>query len=298
MSDRLFDKIWKVTAWRETVPPSAKQFSTKQLRPGEQLEITDVRVKFKVERSFTKHPNACDIEIFNLEREESRDLETLPLKVQLEAGYDGNSRLMYIGDLRFGMTKQDGGQNNVTLLQLGDGDRSLARTRVSRSYAPGTTYRTILADVARAMGMQLPENLATDPALDRQFVSGSVAHGPARDMLSNLLAPFGYHWSVQNGALRALQDHEVVNGGLTAIPVDREHGMLGSPQFGTPPKSGKPPHMTVDMLLYPELLPGDLVQLTSLTKNGLFRIDRVTHTGDSHAEGTGSWTTTIEIKPY
>jgi hypothetical protein len=291
--DDLINKIWKVTAWRDAVPASPWVYTSKRLVPGEQIEITEFDIKFKVERSFTKHPNACDVQIYNLPEATRADLETMPLRVQLEAGYNGVSRLMYIGDLRFGMTELNGATHE-TLLQLGDADRAITHARTNRSYKPGTTYRTVLKDAASSLGMTLPPNLLSDPSLDRQFVAGTVAHGPAREVLTQTLAPFGYHWSVQNGQLRILKDEEVVSG--TALPIDEEHGMIGSPHFGSPPRSGKPPHVTVKMLLYPEIVPGDVVKLTSKLKNGIFRVEKVVHTGDSHA--AGEWVTEIEIKPY
>ena len=70
--------------------------------------------------------------------------------------------------------------------------------------------------------------------------------------------------------------------------------MIGTPEFGSPPKSGKPPHMTVRCLLYPELVPGDLVQLSSRAKSGLFKLVKVTHSGDTHA---ADWQTEVEIQP-
>lgn len=292
MSDRLFKKIVKVSAWRETIPTNPTQFVTEQLVPGEQLDITDLRIHFKVRRSLHKTPNQSDIYISNLADASRADLETKPLSVQLEAGYDGVARLLFIGDLRFGMSEQKG-PTWETLLQVGDGSREYSHARVNRSYRPGTTVRTILRDAAASMGLTLPKNLESDPALDRQFITGTISHGPVRDELSRLLAPFGYHWSVQNGILRVLRDEEVSS--LTALPIDQDHGMIGTPQYGSPPRSGKPPHVKVKCLLYPELTPGDVVQLTSKSKKGLYRLERVDHEGDSHGS---SWFTECELQPF
>lgn len=253
-----------------------------------------MRVQFRVHRSLTKHPNTCDITITNLAATSRVDLETKPLLVVLNAGYDNNLKLLYTGDLRFGMTKQEGASWE-TLLQLGDGDCMHRWSRVNKSYKDGTSVRTVLRDAARSMGLVLPKNLDSDKSLDRSFPTGTTSHGPTRDELTRLLSPFGYHWSIQNGVLHVLRDDEP--GSSTPFAIDEAHGMIGTPEFGSPPRSGKPPHMTIKNLLYPELTPGSLVYLTSKVKTGMFRLELVKHTGDTHGSGDTSWTTTVEIKP-
>ncbi len=284
-----FKRIVRVTTFREGVPADPTRFFLTAL--SNSLEINAMRVRFKVHRSLTKHPNQCDITITNLGEINRFDLETKPLQVQLDAGYEDDAlRLVYTGELRFGMTKEEG-PNWSTLMQLGDGDSAHRWSRCNKSYAPGTSIRTVLRDAAKSFGYELPANLAKDKTLDRSFATGTTSHGPTRDELTRLLAPFGYHYSVQNGVLRVLRDDEVTPG--QAIPIGEQYGMIGTPEFGSPPRSGKPPHMTVKMLLYPEISPGDTVQLTSKVKNGLFRVEVVRHDGDTHGK---PWTTELEIK--
>ncbi len=287
---RHFKKICQVSCFRENVPADPTKFNVQRF--NDQIQITDLRIEFKVDRTLTKTPDSCDITITNLSRDTRSLIERKPLNVEIAAGYDGEARLMFAGDLRFGMTKLKH-PNWETLLQLGDGDCHHRWARVNRSYSTAVTVRQVLTDTARSMGLVLPTNLANDKSLDSQFAAGQVAMGAARDKLTQLLAPYGYHWSVQNGKLQVLRDEDVHS--LSPIPIDEAHGMIGTPEFGSPPRSGKPPHMTVRTLLYPELLPGNLIQLTSIVKSGLFRIEHVKHEGDTHGP---KWETEIEIKPY
>lgn len=288
----LFKRAVKITTFRESIPQQPTSFQV--TRTPNTTEITDLRVQFRVDRSLTKSPNTCDVTITNLAESTRVDLETKPLLVTVNAGYDDELKLLYEGDLRFGMTKQVG-PNWETLLQLGDGDCMHRWARVNRSYAPGTTVRTVLRDACRSMGYELPKNLESDPALNQMLPNGRTSHGPSRDELTKLLAPFGYHYSIQNGVFQVLRDDEVSS--TSAIPLSEREGMIGTPEFGSPPRSGKPPHVTVRMLLYPELSPGCLVQLTSRVKSGLFRLERVRHSGDTHGTGDNSWTTEVELKP-
>lgn len=288
---RLFKRQVAVTVWSESTPSDPTNYSPQRLGPQEQLEIVGLRTQFKVVRDFSKHPNTAEVQITNLSPNSRALLQQRPLKVQIMAGYDGTARLIAQGDIRYSASKQDG-VDWVTLLQIGDGARAYANARVNKSFGANATYRQVLTEVVRSMGMKLPSALATNFDLDKKFVTGATIHGPARDELSRLLDPFGLQWSIQNGVLRILTDQAATPG--TALPLGEEQGMIGTPEFGSPPKSGKPPHMTVKCLLYPELIPGDKVKLTSKAKSGVFKLVKVEHSGDTAG---GDFITTVEIKP-
>lgn len=289
MPFNLFKRNVKVTCWRETVPTDVTKFEVSRL--PNQTEIKDLRVQFHIRRDHSKHPNSCDVTITNLSQTTRADLETKPLMVQLEAGYNDVSRFMFAGDLRFAMTKMDG-PNWHTLLQLADGDCHFRWSRMNKNYGKNTTVKTVLRDAAKSMGMVLPKHVEADPVLNQALPLGALAYGPTRDVLTKYLAPYGYSWSIQDGQLSILRDDRTHAD--TYREIGEEFGMIGSPEFGSPPKSGKPPHMTVSMLLYPELRPGGKVKLTSKVKNGFFKIERVEHKGDTHGH---DWTTEVELKP-
>lgn len=289
MSLRLFKRGVRVTCWREDVPADPTVF--KVTPAGSQLEITDLRVQFRVRKDLEKTPNTCDVTITNLSETTRTELETKPLNVQLEAGYDDVFRFMFLGDLRFAMTKMDG-PNWHTLLQLGDGDCHYRWARMNKSYQANTPLKQVLRDAAKSMGLPLPKNVEEDPELNEVFSGGELAFGKTRDQLTRFLAPYGYSWSIQNGQLRVLRDDRTHTD--TYKVISEENGMIGSPEFGTPPKSGEPPHMTVNMLLYPELMPGDKVELISKVKNGFFKVIDVQHAGDTHGN---TWDTQVELKP-
>lgn len=293
---RLFKRIARVSCWRETVPKDPTLFVS-ELVPGTAIDITDLRIQFQINKSLPRGkrhrapPNTCDITISNLASKTRADLETKPLFVQLDAGYDDVPRMIFVGDLRFGMTKLVG-TDWETLLQLGDADCHYRWARLNKSYPAGTKVRDIVRDTAGSMGMEMPPELEQDRELDAKISYGSTAHGPARDYLSHVLSPYGYTWSFQDNRLQILRERDVKN--TLPIPIDEEHGMIGTPEFGSAPRSGKPPHMTVRTLLYPQISPGALVRLTSKVKSGDFKVEQVRHRGDSHGE---VWESEFELKP-
>ena len=287
---QLFGRTARLTLLREKPVVGTSAFTGKSV--GEQITIENLRIKFKIERSLSKHPDVCDINVYNLSDRSRIDVESKPLRVQLDAGYRELPRLMFVGDLRFAMTEL-ANETWDTLLQCGDGDRAHFGAKLSKSYGAGTPIKQVLKDVAGTMGLVLPKNVLQDPALDAQFSAGKHAHGRSRDLLASLLSPYGYTYTRQGGQIVVLRENETSPG--EAIPISEKQGMIGTPEFGSPPKSGKPPHIKVKLALYPELCPGQTIDLNSRFKKGLFRIEKARHEGDTMSKD--GWVTEIEIKP-
>lgn len=280
----MFNHAWKVTAYSA----SPDRYFT-QVRKA--VEITDLRIQFSVEKHLAKEPNAATLTVTNASKTTRSFLETKPLIVQIAAGYDGVARHLFTGDLRFAKSTREG-TDWETELQLGDGDRAYRYARVSRSYKAGTSVIVALREAAAALGLDLPGPITTSPALATQFAAGVVLHGPARDELTKLLAPYGYHWSIQDGKLVILKDAEIRAD--RAIVISADAGMIGSPEFGEPATKGAPPSLTVRTLLYPEVTPGGKISVESKAIRGVFKVVRVVHAGDSHGD---DWTTEIEARP-
>ncbi len=283
---RHFGRVYKLTLYRTSTPLFDEQFSVNQTDSG--IEITDLRMEFEVERNLTKHPNSCSITVTNLNKAARTALSKKPLKVVLEAGYDGVARLLYSGDMVFGMSTLKG-PDWSTLIQCGDGDRISASARINRSYPGGTAVKSVLKDLAESMGQKLPANVLRDRNLDSEL-QGYAAFGSTSDQLTRVLLPFDYTWSIQNGQLQILKISETAGDYL----IDETASIIGSPEFGSPPRSGKPPHVTVKMLLYPELRPGGRAKVKTAALNGTYKIHNVKHSGDTHGE---HWTTSAELKP-
>lgn len=284
----------RLVVFRTTTPANGEDFFVQRLGgPGGEtngIVITDLRMKFSVERDLKKHPNKCEIEIYNLAPTTRAALETEPLEVEFSAGHDGVNRLLFKGDLLHARSKQEG-PNWVTRLQVSDGLRAFARARVNKSYRSGTPVKTILRDVARTMGQTLPREVEASTVLDAQIASGTVMSGASRDELERLLAPYGYDFSFQNGRLQVLRDEDSRN---DTWPINESVGMIGTPEYGHARRKGKPPSMDVTSLLYPELLPGGKVEITSLAAKGLFKLVKVKSHGDTHGD---EWFTEAEVKP-
>lgn len=255
------------------------------------IVIRDMRCTFSVERSSGSDPNKADIIISNLDKATRDDIVRTPCTIELAAGYDNEARHIFTGDVRFGYTDPTTAKVE-TRIALADGERAWRYARVNRSYPPGTDVKTVLRDAARSMQVALPPNIESSLELREQFATGFSAFGATRDELTRLLAPYGYTWSIQNGQLQILKDEQVRSS--QAWLIDASKGLIGSPTWSVPTQPGEKPKLTMRVLLYPELYPASLINVVSEDVTGLFKVEKVTHTGDTHGE---DWTTTIECKP-
>ena len=256
---------------------------------GYVFDYPGFRIQFKVDHNLKSHPNTAEITMTNLGPESRLALSRPDSAVQLEAGYDGQPRLLFFGDVRFAESTYSG-TDWTTKILAGDGAHAYARSRVNRSYKLGTSVLTVVRDCARSLGLAMPKNLEADPELQKQFASGHALEGWARDRMTELLAPFGYTWSIQHGKLLALRDDDVRQD--AAFLIDVPDSMVGSPELSTPQaENPKKRTCTAKVLLYPEIAAGSRVRVRSRNVFGDMRAERVTHTGDTHGQ---DWTTEVE----
>ncbi len=291
-----FDRACKLTLFRQPAGfIGANPSWFEELGNG--VEISDVRqVAFRIEKNLAKEPNTAEVTIYNLAERSRNELDYLPLRVHIEAGHAGTSRLLFVGDLRPGSGSTLEGTEWVTKLRLGDGTRAFTEARINRSYKPGTPLRAILRDAARSLGLSLPSAIDRAPEFTAQIASGEGLTGYASDELTRLLAAYGYTWSIQNGRLQVLRDEQGLVGEVRVI--SQTTGMLGVPSIKTPaPRSGKSkkkgkiPSLSIRHILDGSFMPGQLIVPQSLNIDGTYKISTVKHEGNLQ-----DWTTEIEAR--
>ena len=284
---QLYDWVYRVTVVQQPVGfiGSHPQFFESL---GNAIEFTDMRMKFDVKKSLGKEPNSCKIIFSNLSEHTRSELERKPLGVTLAAGYRGSGpRLLFTGDLVRSVSVYRGTDWETTM-QVRDGGRAYAYARSNLSYKKGVRVDQVISDVAATMGLKLPIEIDQAPELKQALASGISLHGPTRDVLTRLLAPYGFNWSVQNGRLQVLKDGQLRAG--EALLINQDSGLIGSPQRSVPDKPEGKSELTLETLLFPEVMPAQSIQVESRTFNGPFRTKEVTHAGDTHGD---DWKTEV-----
>jgi hypothetical protein len=255
-------------------------------------EITGLRVTFQVEKHLGKEPNTCTVTVYNLAEETRQLFQSKPLHVRLEAGYDGETALLFAGDVRWAQSKHVG-VDWETVVELADGDRAFRHARITKAFTRGVKARAAVINVIQSMGFAVPAAVRTGfQELDAQYASGLALAGASSTELSRLLEPYGLTWSIQDGRVQILRERDVRSD--VPIEISADAGMVGTPELAAPEKPGKKPTLTVESLIYPTLTPGGRIDVRSRSIRGIFKVQKVRHTGDTHGS---EWLTSVEAIP-
>jgi len=287
----LFNRAARVSSWttpKKVAGLDPSFFDTQ----GNGFEVDALRLQFKIDKNLTGEPNTAEVTITNAAPDTRTALCKKPSQVRIEAGYqDTGARLLFTGDLRFG-TSVHNGTDWDTKLQLADGGRAISTARARRSFAKPISAFEVMTYVATTLNLKLPPEVEQDPELRAAFANGVSVNGASRDVLTRLLAPYGYGWSVQNGRLQIIQDGQIVQG--QSWVISKETGMIGYPRITAPAKGTSTCDIDVDVALFPELTPGQSVKIESEILTGVYKLIQVVHEGDTRGD---DWKTSCKCRP-
>lgn len=269
-----------------------------------------LKAMFKVERNLSSDPNKGEVVLNNLSDLTRSKLSKLTDDNQLiiEAGYGGiptfpaapSTAQIFQGNID-SVTHQKSNVEWVTKIQSADGGRQIRKSRVIKTWRRGTPLKQIILDLAKStklnlgnLGKQLNSNLIvndTTAALRPLDVSqekintGVVAAGNAFSEFRKYVKAAGFGVSIQDGQIQLLRDIETVDDLPTNLTFNT--GLIGSPELG---EKGI---VKARSLLQPRLIPGKKLFLQSKEFDGLFKILKVIHSGDTWGS---NWFSDIECK--
>lgn len=239
-------------------------------------EITEMHIRFRVEKSLKKEPNTSTISVFNLSpslRESLEKAKTTP--VRLEAGYGGENSLLFLGQVR-SATSTTQGPDIITTVEGTDGETAIQGARVAISVPPKTSPKTILEQIAggfgAALGLGNVSAFADKIQGQNLFPGGKVITGSASQAMDALTGSAGLSWSVQDGKLQVIDKKDPLDG--LAFELTSDSGLVGSPSVDS---KGV---VNFQCLLMPNMRPGALAVFKTRSINGGYRLQKVTYTGD------------------
>lgn len=256
-----------------------------------------LRVSFRIERQLQKEPNSLELTIWNLAKESRNRLQEKGITTEIEAGYFGNTSVVFKGSLEYGATTRQG-PDWVTTLQSSDGGPQFRGSRLNLSFDAGTTLTDALKTAAEAIGVGLGNvqqaiNEGAPRSSAVQYVKGLVLSGPAAQQFDKIAKRGGWDWSIQDGQIQLTKPGGVINPN-EAILLTQGTGLIGTPE------RGEKGIVTARSLLQPELLPGKRTEIRAgrngdtFEIDGFYRIDKVKIVGDT---GGQEWYSEIEARP-
>ncbi|PRG63830.1 hypothetical protein C6T69_23370 [Burkholderia multivorans] len=219
---------------------------------GEALDLSELRIVFRVQRGDLQTPNSARIRVYNVSDNTAQKVEREYSRVVLQAGYEGNYGIIFDGSLvqvRRGRESQTDTYLDIT---AADGDMAYNFAVVNTTLAAGSTPEDHVKVCTAAMGQfGVAEGYRPDLG-GRPLPRGKVMFGMARDHLETVARSTQTLWSIQDGKLQMVPETSYVPGEIPSITS--ESGMVGLPEQT---QNG----ITVKMLLNPSIKIGRLVKL-------------------------------------
>lgn len=258
------------------------------------LRTEGLYLDFQIEKSLAQEPNKAAITVYNLSAEHRKAVEDLStydplvkaktrpnanahkvpktgkIRVELEAGYEDFSGVIFRGDLRWARSTFSGG-TWATEIEGEDGGRTYLASRISQAFPAGTTAYNVVTACADAMGLGRGNLANVADKLAWAYSHGTVASGWAAEELAGVIRRSGLRYSIQNGAL--FFENIALRTELPALVIAPDSGLVGYPAKDA---NGL---VTFTSLLHPDLAPGAYVALQSSHISGNLKIYRVTYSG-------------------
>ncbi len=189
------------------------------------------------------------------------------------------------------MEVDDNGEDSILTLKCEDAGQIMTAARLNQSYSSGTDTVTIVVDLINAMGLTVNDtnlrNLMQSSLLKRAIPIGKLqqiggynaSRVPAAQQLRRIMKSLNLRWSAQDGRFLLL-DRESVIPGYPPIVLSAATDSL----FNNP-RRRQAQQMAVQTWATPEIRPGREVLIQANELSTQYRVDRVTHTGDTEEGG-------------
>lgn len=228
-----------------------------------------LRFIFSCEKTNEKTTNKATLDIYNLNKDSRGILESKNSRIVIEAGYETTKQVIFQGDITK-VVHESEPPDIISKCELGDGDNSYRTSRMDVSLPPGATTQQAFNEVISKSGMNVGAVLGIPST---KYANGLVLSGMVRDVLDELCKKNDLEWSIQNEALQIIPKNSFTLDSI--VILNSKTGLVGSP---SKTKDG----VEFTSLLQPTLNPGRRVKIESKLINGIYKVRKVIHEGDSH----------------
>lgn len=265
---------------------------------GDSRIVRSLRVSFEITKSVLSFPNLARIEIYNPNPDTLSVLQNKFTKVILNAGYEGDIRLLFKGEIRNVYQKKIGTDRIVTLY-AGDGQRDWQNATFNKTFTENISISSAIKEVLKTFE-EVTEGVVNGLPKVADKLRGQTLSGSSKDILDNFADEYGFTWSIQDGEVIIVPVEEPIRSN-EAVLVNAATGMIGSP---TVTEIGA----DVTTLLNPRMLPNRAFKIESINAEiqlgnlffreiprtdaeGTYKIQEVTFKGDSRE---GDWISMVK----
>ena len=260
--------------------------------------ISGLRVQFTITKSLLSYPNLAEIKIYNANADTLTKLQQKYTKISLSAGYTGNIKVLFIGEVR-NIFQSRAGTEKILTIYSGDGQRDWDNSVFNGTFSESVSIKTVINEVIKTFRGLTSGNTDGIPDVIDKLLGQSLS-GSSRDIMDTYANEYGFSWSIQDGELVVVDDEQVLSD-TDAVLITAATGMIGSPTLTFIGAD-------VTALLNPNLLPNRAFRIDSVNfevaignlffatvprteVTGFYKIQEVTFRGDTRA---GDWLSEIK----
>ncbi|WP_241300992.1 phage protein [Burkholderia cenocepacia] len=219
---------------------------------GESLDLSELRIVFRVQRGDLQTPNSARIRVYNVSGTTARRAQKEFTRVVLQAGYEGNYGIIFDGQIKQVRRGRESQTDTFVDITAADGDSAYNFAVVNTTLAAGSVA-TDHVSVATAAMNPYGVSLGYMPQVtSNPLPRGKVMFGMARDFLRGIAKTMQTVWSIQDGKVVLVPETAYMPGEIPVITSAT--GMVGLPQQTA---NG----IDVKMLLNPSVKIGRLIWL-------------------------------------
>ena len=265
---------------------------------GDARVIKDLRINFEITKSILSFPNLCRLNIYNPNEDTLAALQNKFTKIVLNAGYEGDVKLLFKGEVR-NVFQNRAGVDRLITVYAGDGERDWQNATFNKTFTENVTISAAIEEVLKSFE-EVTVGVVNGLPQVADKLRGQTLSGSSKDLLDQFAEEYGFDWSIQDGEVIITPVESPLEGD-EAVLVNAATGMIGSP---TVTEIGA----DVTTLLNPRMLPNKALQIESVnadiqlgnlffrdvkrtTAEGTYKIQEVTFKGDSRE---GDWVSSVK----
>lgn len=267
---------------------------------GAVYDMDDFYFEFEVPFEDTTTVQTATVKIYNLAESTRAAIERNQPMI-INAGYEGDVGAIFVGKIS-ACSHQHSGTNWITTVSAMSAMEEWLGSKVSKSYAQGSTAQEVVSDLLNLLGVEIGEfSLKENKVYDR----GKVCSGKVKDCLKSIVVDdCKSRLLIRNDTIVINDPDKGISNGILLTP---ESGLIISGQekqdtiIATGSDSQKSAEekeeegktFSRDCLLNYHIGPSEQVVIQSETLSGTYIVIKGKHTGNPK----GKWLTMMELKP-
>lgn len=280
---------------------------------AEGLDLSEMRIQFRVNQMDVDAPNTAIIRVFNLATSTGQQIQKEFQEVVLQAGYeDGNFAIIFKGTIKQVKRGRLNATDTYVDILAADGDIAYNFGVVNKTLAAGATPQDQVNAISEATSKFGVTQADNQGLVGGTLPRGKVLFGMYRDRMDDVSRTNSVTWSVQNGKIVVIPVTGYLPG--EAVVLTSRTGMIGVPEATND-------GIKVDCLLNPLIKIGtrlqinnksinnttireqgfprytDLTFIASLSADGYYRALVVEHEGDNRGDAWYTHITCLNVDP-